>query len=254
MRQNINNKEDFLYDYSKYVMKPTDVTIAFLIGFLGAAIVLHIFFGNILVDLVFGIIAGIAAQPIFKKMKCEKIKKQLIFQFKDLLDSLNSSISSGSVPSAAFVDAQKDMEMQHGKSSRIYQELVIINRGVQNGQNIEILLTNFGERSTVEDIISFAKVFEISNRRSGGVKTIIGETKSILCDKIDIEQDIHTMVNASKNQLNIMMLMPLIVIPMMSSFSSDSDNPLINIVVKIVGIIIFAVAYIIGRKITNIKV
>ena len=115
-------------------------------------------------------------------------------------------------------------------------------------------MTNFGERSTVEDIISFAKVFEISNRRSGGVKTIIGETKSILCDKIDIEQDIHTMVNASKNQLNIMMLMPLIVIPMMSSFSSDSDNPLINIVVKIVGIIIFAVAYIIGRKITNIKV
>ena len=248
------NYNELLYDYSKYKMKLTDRIAAFLIGFAGAAVVLHIFFGSPIVDIIFGIAVGTAAQPVYRNMMMNRIKKQLLLQFKDMLDSLNSSISAGKVPNAAFADAEKDMEMQYGKNSLICKELRIINRGLINSQNIEELLLDFGRRSDSDDIVSFANVFAIANRRSGGIKTIIGETKSILCDKIDIEQEIHTMVNASKNELNIMMIMPLLVVPMMSSFSSDSDNPIINIGVKIFGIIIFVIAYIIGRKITNIKI
>ena len=76
----------------------------------------------------------------------------------------------------------------------------------------------------------------------------------IFCDKIDIEQDIATSVNSSKNELNVIILMPLLIVPLMSSFTQDSDNPLINIGVKIFGLAAFICAYLIGRKITNIKV
>lgn len=243
-----------LYDYSRYTMRPVDRLIAFVVGFAAAVIVLHIFFGNIFLDVTAGVVLGIVAQPIYRKMMIEKNQKQLITQFRDMLDSLNSSISAGKVVSEAFVDAEKDMGLQYGQDSFIYKEIRAINYGVMNSVNIEELLLDFGTRSGVDDIMSFANVFAVANRRGGEMKSIIGETKSILCDKIDIDQEIHTMVNASKNELNVMMLMPLLVVPMMSSFSQESDNQMINISVKIAGIIIFVVAYIIGRKIVKIKV
>ncbi len=243
-----------LYDYSRYTMKSVDKLIAFVIGFAAAVIVLHIFFGNIFLDVIAGIATGIAAQPIYRKMMIEKNQKQLITQFRDMLDSLNSSISAGKVVGEAFIDAERDMELQYGKDSFIYKEIRTINYGVMNSINIEDLLLDFGTRSSIDDIVSFANVFAVANRRGGEMKSIIGETKSILCDKIDIDQEIHTMVNASKNELNVMMLMPLLVVPMMSSFTQDSDNQMINISVKIAGIIIFVVAYILGRKIVKIKV
>ena len=252
--ENKNNVAGAPYDYSRYTMRIIDRLAAFAIGAAAAAIVLHIFFGNLFLDIIAVIAAGIVAQPIYRKMMVERIQKQLITQFRDMLDSLNSSISAGKVVSEAFVDAEKDMELQYGRDSFIYKEIRTVNYGVMHSVNIEELLLDFGMRSGIDDIVSFANVFAVSNRRGGEMKSIIGETKSILCDKIDIDQEIHTMVNASKNELNVMMLMPLLVVPMMSSFSQESDNQLINISVKIAGIIMFVIAYIIGRKIVKIKV
>lgn len=242
------------YDYTKYTMTVKDRAIAFLIGFAGAAVVLHIFFGNVIVDVIFGAIAGIIAQKIYRKMMMNRVKKQLLLQFRDLLDSLNASVSAGKVVNAAFADAEKDLTLQYGAGSYICKEVRMINQGLINGVNIEDLLMDFGTRSGIDDIISFANVFAVSNRRGGEIKAILGETKSILCDKIDIEQDIDTSLSSAKSELNIIIAMPLLIVPLMSSFTQDSDNPVLNIGVKIFGLAMFIAAYIIGRKITNIKV
>lgn len=242
------------YDYKKYDMKLRDRLIAFVIGFAAAAVVLHIFFGSIIVDLIVGAAAGIVAQKIYRNMMIKRIKKQLLLQFRDLLDSLNASVSAGKVVGAAFADAEKDLTLQYGEDSIICKEVRLINQGLINSVKIEDLLMDFGIRSGIDDIMSFANVFAVSNRRGGEIKAVLGETKSILCDKIDIEQEIQTSVNSSKNELNVIILMPLLIVPLMSSFTQDSDNPAINIGVKIFGLAAFIVAYIIGRKITNIKI
>lgn len=242
------------YDYNDYVMKLRDRVIAFLIGFVAAVVVFHIFFGSVIADIIVGAICGIFAQRIYRNMMKNRVKKQLLLQFRDLLDSLNASVSAGKVVSAAFADAEKDLSLQYGEESYICKEVRLINQGIINSMKVEDLLLDFGVRSGLEDIISFANVFAISNRRGGEIKAVLGETKSILCDKIDIEQDIATSVNSSKNELNVIILMPLLIVPLMSSFTQDSDNPAINIGVKIFGLAAFIVAYAIGRKITNIKV
>lgn len=241
------------YDYHNYNMTFRDRLIAFLIGAAGAAIVMHIFFGNVLVDIVAMVITGIVAQIIYRKFMTERIKNKLTLQFKDMLDSVTSSISAGKVAQAAFADAEKDMKLQYGEDSYIYKELRKINIGLNNNLTIETILSDFGKRSGIEDIESFANVFVIANRQGGNIKTILTETKSILCDKIEIEQDIQTMVGATKNQLNIMMIMPLLIVPMSSGFTEGAENTMTNILVKVGALIAFVIAYIIGRKITNIK-
>lgn len=242
------------YDYKSYTMTIKDRAIAFFIGFAIAVVILHIFFGNIIVDVIIGTVAGIIAQKIYRNMMVERIKKQLLLQFRDLLDSLNSSVSAGKVITAAFEDAEKDLVMQYGAESHICKEVEKINRGMMNGINPEVLLMDFGERSGIEDIVSFANVFNVSNGRGGEIRAVLNETKSILCDKIDIEQEIATSLSAAKGELNIIIIMPLLIVPLMSSFTQESDNPVLNIGIKIFGLAMFIIAYIIGRKITNIKV
>lgn len=242
-----------LYDYSVYHMRSQDRLIAFLIGAAAAAIVIHIFFGNFVVDIVAMIAAGVAAQFVYRNIMLNRVKNQLTLQFKDMLDSVNSSVSAGKVAVKAFEDAENDMLLQYGKDSHIYKEIRTINLGVMNGDNLEELLLDFGKRSCIEDIESFANVFSIANRRGGNMKTILNETKSILCDKIEIEQEIKTMVGATKNQLNIMMLMPLVIVPMVSGLSEDASGTLSDIMVKVAALIAFIIAYVIGTKITDIK-
>lgn len=242
-----------LYDYSTYRMRFIDNLAAFMIGFAAAAVVLHIFFANPIVDLIAGAIVGIMARPIYSKFMINRNIQKLTIQFKDMLDSLNSSVSAGNVMQRAFADAQADMEFQYGKDSFIVKELKTINNGIINGKTIEALVMDFGRRSHLDDIANFANVFGIAQRRGGNMKSIITETKNIICDKIEIEQEINSVVNGTKNELNIMMIMPLLIVPLMSSFSQEGDNQFINIAVKLFGIAVFVVAYIVGRKIVNIK-
>jgi tight adherence protein B len=68
--------------------------------------------------------------------------------------------------------------------------------------------------------------------------------------------EIQTTVAASKNDINIMCVMPFIIISMMGMLGNESitANTTINVIVKIIAIIMFAIAYKVGRMITDIKV
>ena len=55
----------------------------------------------------------------------------------------------------------------YGEESDIVRELELICTGLNNNINIEVLLTDFAERSGLDDVMSFANVFEVCNRQGG---------------------------------------------------------------------------------------
>ena len=83
--------------------------------------------------------------------------KSLREQFKDLLESLSASYSAGRNTPDAFQDACNDMISIYGEESDIVRELELICTGLNNNINIEVLLTDFAERSGLDDVMSFAK-------------------------------------------------------------------------------------------------
>ena len=88
-------------------------------------------------------------------------------------------------------------------------------------------------------------------------KDIISATRDIINDKIEIEMEIGTLLSGNKNELNIMMIMPLIIIVSMEGLGSEmtvTGNSPLNILIKIVALGMFAAAYVLGKKITTIKV
>lgn len=243
-------------DYHVYHMTKADYFLAYLLGILIGGVVTYAFFRGILFILIGAVVCAWNAPKLYNDYKRKQRQKQLLMQFKDLLESLTASYSAGQNTLGAFTDALGDMSSIYGEESDIVQEIQLICAGISNNINIEVLLLDFANRSGLDDVMSFANVFEICSRQGGDMKKIVADTREIINDKIEIEMEIETMISGNKNELNVMMIMPVVVVLSLSSLGTMTivSNSLMNVVVKIVCISIFAIAYMIGKKVVDIKI
>lgn len=120
---------------------------------------------------------------------------------------------------------------------------------------VEDLLKDFGDRCGLEDVKSFAATFESGLRQGGDIKQVVWDSRKIISDKIEIEMEIKTMLTEKENELNIMMVMPLIIMAAMSGIGSMSavTNTIFTVIVKLFAIGLFVAAYMMGRKIVSIR-
>ena len=76
-------------------------------------------------------------------------------------------------------------------------------------------------------------------------------------DKMEIAEDIETIVTGSKNEQNIMIVMPIILISMIKlmgeDFAANFTTP-VGIIATTVSVALFVAAYYIGKIVLNIKI
>lgn len=246
---------DNAVDYAVYHMKLKETLLGAGLGTILGAVVIQIFFGIPFFTVLLVPLYMVSGAVGYRKVLLNKRKARLIVQFRDMLESISSSLGSGRNVTDAFNGALVEMRSQYGSNAVIVDELQIISEGLSNNVNIEVLLQDFANRSHDENIHNFADVFSVANRRGGNIRQIIYETKNVINDKIMVEQDIQTIISGKKNELNIMMIMPLIVVNMTKSMTgSASSDAVTGFLVKIVAFIMFVVAYIIGTKMMKIEV
>lgn len=245
-------------DYEVYHMNAKERIIGFLLFGIGSLAAVHIFFGNIAVDLICMIIGGLAGIKIYRKKLKEKRSNDLLRQFRDMLESLSTSLGSGKNTQDAFADAVVDMQNQYGEDACIVVEVKRINDGLCNNISIEAMLSDFAERSHLEDVENFSDVFRVANRMGGNIRAIVYETKNVISEKISVEFEIQTMISGKKNELTIMLLLPFIVVTQiqgMQGGTAVSGKALfITVAVKLAALAMFAGAYVLGQKIMKIKV
>lgn len=243
-------------DYHVFHMTWLDRLKAVGIGVGIGVAVGYVFFENLIAAAVMSVIASVMAQKPFQEFSKRQRLKKLLLQFKDLLEALTASYSAGQTTAMAFADAMQEMTNLYGEHSDIVEELHMINAGLQHNYNIEDLLLNFAQRSGLDDVNSFANVFEVCNRKGGNIKQIVADTRSVINDKIEIEMEIQTMISGAKNELNIMMVMPFIIMLAMRGLGSTATGAgafLMNFTAKLVALGIFIAAYFIGSKLVDIK-
>lgn len=244
-------------DYHVYHMSVQDRVIAGLIGMGTGGLVACLFFQNAVVTVGTAAVVAVLAQGIYQESRQKKRMKELLLQFKDLLESLTSSYATGKNTLDSFRDAWNDLEQIYGEQADITRELAIIITGMENNIRIEDLLANFAKRSGLEDVASFADVFRVSLKQGANIQDIIASTRDVINDKIEIEMEIQTMIAGNKNELNIMMIMPLVILVSLGGMGSDmtaASNTPINVIIKLIALGMFYLAYYLGRKFTNIKI
>lgn len=244
-------------DYHVYHMSFQDRVIAALIGAGIGGVVAYLFFRNLIVTIAAAGAIAVMVQDIYREKRLGKRRKELLLQFKDLLESLTSSYATGKNTLDSFRDAQNDLEQIYGEQADISKELAIIVTGMENSIKIEDLLTNFADRSGLDDVESFADVFRVSLRQGANIRDVIASTRDVINDKIEIEMEIQTIIAGNKNELNIMMVMPLVILVSLGGLGSDmtaASNSPINVIIKLIALGMFYLAYRLGRKFTNIEI
>lgn len=261
------------YNYKVYNMTKTEKILYFLLAFVVGAAVGYLFYGgigkdefnqpttvtwvlNIIIPTAIGLVAGKLFVPMRRKSIVAKQKKELSHQFRDMLDALTTSIGAGKNVNDSFFGVYDDLKLQYDSDAFILKELEVIISGIHNNVAIEDVLEDFGRRSDNEDIMSFANVIKISYRKGGNIKEIIRNTHSILNDKMEISEDIETLVTSNKLEQNIMIAMPIVLIAVIKMMSPEFANNFVTptgIISTTVSLIIFVVAYFIGKAVLNIK-
>lgn len=261
-------------NYKVYYMKPLEKMLYFLLAFVVGAIVGYLFYGgigqdefgnptkltyilNTVISCTVGIAAGIMFLPIRTKQIIKKRQNVLKSQFRDMLESLTTSLGAGKNVNDSFKTIYDDLKVQYEEDAYILKELEIILSGTTNNVDIEDVLMDFGKRSGLEDIESFANVFKICYRKGGNIKDTIRSTHEILSDKMEISEDIETIVTGSKNEQNIMIVMPIILIAMMKMMSEEfaaNFTTVSGIISTTIAVGMFVASYFIGKSVLDIKV
>lgn len=261
-------------NYKEYYLSGKEKTTFFLVTFLIGAAAAYLFYGGLcsdadgnpttktyLIDAILmgslGIICGFKILPVMSRSLQHKRELKLRRQFMDLLDSLATSVGSGNNAINAFIAAKTDLLIQYDEKAMIVQELELIIAGVQNGIGISEMMLDLGKRSGITEISSFAQVFNLSYGKGGDLGKIIRDSYDILYSKNEIELEIETKVTSTKNELNMMSAMPVLIVGMIKFTGGDFANNFhtpTGIIATTVGIAMFLIAYKIGTVVTHIEV
>ncbi len=203
-----------------------------------------------------GILAMLFLAPVFFDRRHKKRDAVLRNQFRDLLDSLSASLSSGANPLEAFKSSYSDVCAQYGEKSYIALEVAEIINGSKQNVSISEMLTSFAKRSGNEDVESFANVFDICMTKGVDLKTIVRRTHGIISDKMAVNDEIETKLASNKMQHDVMSIMPIGIVAMLRftnpSFAASFASPM-GVLVNIVAICIFLGSYVLGQKIMDVK-
>jgi tight adherence protein B len=175
-----------------------------------------------------------------KKRKERKTRRQwqLNLEFRDAIAAVSAALCAGYSAENAFEEALKDLSLIYPKEAIILRELTHINNQIRLNIPVESALTEFGERSGIEDIISFAEVFSTAKRTGGDLIQVIRVTSSSLSDKLEVKREILTLLSAKKLEAEIMKIVPLGIIGYLSLSSPGFLNPLYH---NLLGIILMTV-------------
>lgn len=261
-------------NYTVYHLKVWEKIVYFVIAFAAGAFVGYLFYGNLAKDeygqatiathilniaipAIVGALAGKLFLPIRQKQIIEKRRKNLRDQFRDMLEGLVTSLGAGNNVPDSFVAVYEDLKIQYAPDSYIVRELEIILEGIRHNVPVEDILMDFGNRSGINDIKTFANVFNISYRKGGNIKDVIRNTHNIISEKIEIAEDIETTVTSGKLDQKIMLVMPIALISiikfMSPEFAENFATPA-GIVSTTIAVICFVGAYFIGKTMLDIKI
>lgn len=194
-------------DYDHYTFSGRDWLEFILRLFVKAVIICYLFYDSYKAGLLLVPFVWLDYQSM-KMEKIEKRKQQLIKQFKEMMESLLTSLNAGYSLERSFTEAKRDLSLLFEPEAVIFKELAAIIEGLKVNIPLEEQLRDFGNRSGVEDIINFANVVMAAKKSGGNLIRIIEKTVHSISDKMAVEEEIKTMIAAKRLEERIMMIMP----------------------------------------------
>lgn len=256
------NSESFhdkqLTDYDEYHMNKKEKIMYILLAMAVISLIAYIFYHNVAISVLMSSL-GFLYPQIKRREIIEKRKYELNLQFKEMLYSLSASLNAGKSVEMSFREVLSDLSVTYiDPETDILFEVNIITRKLEMNETIESALTDFAERSHLDDITNFADVFKTCKRTGGNIIEIIRNTSNIINDKIGIKEEINIILSERKLEQRVLNLLPIFMMVLLTLTVPEYISPvfteLTGIIAMTVSIAFLAIAFIISRKIIRIIV
>ena len=211
---------------------------------------------------VFAAIPGlILLIPMMKKdrEKSEKKKKmRFALEFREALRSMRTAMHSGYSIENAMIEAIDDLVSIYGSQAMIVSEF----RYMENQLHIQIPVEKIWHecaiRTDVEEVRNFSDVFQIAKRTGGDMISIMDHACRTISEKLEVSNELETVMASKKMEWKIMTLIPFFIILYMKisfpEFMNEMYGNLTGILVMTGALLLMAIAFFIGEKITDIEV
>ncbi|MGN0395517.1 MAG: type II secretion system F family protein [Coprococcus sp.] len=244
-------------DYRVYRLNKLSMLAAIII-YTSVLCTVSLLFYNSLIPCIF----LIPCEPFLIRNAAEiygkKCRRKLQVEFKDMTESLAANMSAGYSLERAFVPVYEEIHNLYEGKSYIEQEIELINKGLQLNVDIEVMLTDFGERSGVPDIREFAEVVSVAKKSGGNMVKIMRKTADNIKKRHEVENEIDTVITAKKMEQRIMSIMPCGIILYMRIANKGYMDVLYGnvagVIIMTLCLAITVVAVCWGRRIVDIEV
>ena len=194
----------------------------------------------------------------WEKQLVKKKQSKFRLQFKEAIQSLSAALNVGYSVENAMRETIKDLKGIYKKDDMILREFSYMIRQLQMNVSVETVLQDFAQRTADEDVQTFVTVFNMAKRSGGDTREIIRNAVRQMGEKIDVEREITTLVSGKKLELKIMTMIPLgMVLYMKISFPEFLDvlyGNLAGVIIMSICLLVYVVAYEMGRRIVEIEV
>lgn len=189
----------------------------------------------------------------------EKQKKDTVYQFRDLLQTISASLLAGRNVEHSFLAASKELGMiWGGKNTSVHKGLNMMESRLSMNISLEESLWKLSESLDCEEAVQFAEMFEICKRNGGNIINAIKVSEQTLTDKLLVLQEIRMVVAQRKLELKILLYFPHFMFVFLVLTTDSYLQPLFHnmagrlIVTCVLGLTFLA--GIMGRKITDLEV
>ena len=244
-------------NYWQQDIRKREYLIALLQGILLIGIISYLFYGTWICAILFSpyLIWYIKS---WEKQFIKKKQASFRLQFKDAIQSLSTALNVGYSVENAMRETVKDLKGLYKRDDTIMREFSYMIRKLQMNITAETVLKEFAQRTGDEDVHTFVTVFNMAKRSGGDTMEIIRNAVRQMSEKIDVEREIATLMSAKKMEFKIMTLIPMAMILYMKiSFPQFFDvlyGNVVGIVIMSACLLVYFVAYEIGKRIVEIEV
>lgn len=195
-------------DYQVFEFEKKEKIIAFLQGMFLNMMISILFYNSF-----WAMIPGMCFVFLFfkekKRLLVQKRFRRMRVELKEFFRALIVALQTGRSVEKAFTQAMEDLSEYIGKDTEILAELKKISAGVAMGEALEKLVMEFAMRSHLEELEYFAEVFAIARRSGGNLVSIMKNTIRMIQEKMDVEEEIYTVIADKRFEFYLMCVIPL---------------------------------------------
>lgn len=194
--------------------------------------------------------------PYYKK-HFEKLKRErMLLEFQDFIYLLDGSLKSGKSFDNALTEVKFNLYSMYGEDTLLSKELdkiIYWNKiGINYGKGFMLLEDEY----QIGFFKDFGNIIDITRNKGGNLKEVLENTNNILCERLEVEREIKTLLAKQRIEVLILRVIPFI---MLLAFRFLYPEMIIFLTTNIIGIItflgvglLFALSFFISNKLMEV--